>query len=63
MFFFILAKNLDFVSGMLLKWAQQSIMYATLHVDKVLFYDVIWDGTMPKNYKCFIWPQVTQALW
>ena len=39
--FFILAKNLDFVSGMLLKWAQQSIMYATLHVDKVLFFDVI----------------------
>lgn len=31
-------------------------MYATLHLDKVLFYDVIWHGTMPKNYKYFMQP-------
>ena len=31
-------------------------MYATLHVDKVLFYDVIWHVTMPKNYKYFMRP-------
>ena len=31
-------------------------MYATLQVDKVLFYDVIWHVTMPKNYKYFMRP-------
>ena len=31
-------------------------MYATLQVDKVLFYDVIWHVTMPKNYKYFMQP-------
>ena len=31
-------------------------MYATLHVDKVLFYDVMWHVTMPKNYKYFMRP-------
>ena len=32
-------------------------MNATLHIlDKVLFYDVIWHVTMPKSYKCFVWP-------